>query len=332
MARAKRKKKEQAERLHREPIVREVARILDVGTPTKWRWTSAAHHGVRSALCLKGLSWADADKRAGEIVTLARHRIGISLYPSWTEAQGSPPVEREYYFCAACGGRPEGGSHDRPWCSEICRSILYKRDRTAAGRHDDVARARARAAILTGGQPSDVNWQKAERRCRHCSTPYFPTLRRQRYCSTVCSANAIRGPARDCLVCATPFAPKSAEQRYCGHKCERIAGQRRARQMWAATAQQHALVCRICETPFTSTRSYRVFCSDACVAENERRRHRSTVKSLTCKTCEQPFTSARGYVKYCGDACRAEHERRRTLEKYYRARDQKRAADLAEAA
>jgi len=332
MARPKRKRKERAERLHREPIVREVARILDVGTPTKWRWTSAAHHGVRSALCMKGLSWAEADKRAGEIVTLARHRVGISLYPTWRDAQGSPPEHREYYFCAACGGRPDGGSHSRPWCSEQCRATLRLRERKVAARHEDAARTRAKVAILTGGRPSDVNWQKVERRCHHCSSPYIPTLKRQRFCSVVCSSNAIRGPARDCLVCATPFAPKSAEQRYCGHRCERIAYQRRARQVWAATAQRHALVCRICETPFTSTRSYRVFCSDACASEHDRRRDRSEVKSLTCRVCERPFTSTRGYVKCCGDACRAEHERRRSLEKYYRARDRKRKAELAQAA
>lgn len=332
MARPKRKRKERAERLHREPIVREVARIIDVGVPTKWRWTSAAHHGVRSALCMKGLSWADADKRAGEIVTLARHRVGISLYPNWAEAQGSPPEEREYNFCAACGGRPEGGSHSRPWCSEICRNVLYKRDRTSAGRHEDVARERAKLAILTGGRPSDVHWQKAERRCHHCSHLYTPTLKRQRFCSHTCGANAARGPARDCLVCAQPFVPKSAGQRYCRHRCERVAGQRRARQMRAATAQQHALICRICETLFTSTRSYRTFCSDTCVAEGERRRRRAQEQTLICKACEQPFTSTRGYMKYCGNACKAEHERRRSLERYYRARERKRAAEIAEAA
>lgn len=41
MARAKRKRKARAERLHREPIVREVARILATGTPTKFRYESA---------------------------------------------------------------------------------------------------------------------------------------------------------------------------------------------------------------------------------------------------------------------------------------------------
>lgn len=332
MARPKRKRKERAERLHREPIVREVARILDVGLPTKWRWTSAVHHAMRATFCVKGMAWAEADKRASEIVTLARHRIGLSLYPSWTEARGPAPEEREYYFCAACGGRPNGGSHNRPWCSEICRNVLRLREREAAGRHEDAARARAKAAVLTGGKPSDVNWQKAERRCHHCSNLYTPTLKRQRFCSQTCGANAARGPARDCLVCAQPFAPKSAEQLYCGQKCFKVIAQRRVRERRAAAAQQHALICRTCETQFTSTRSYRTFCSEACVAEGERRRRRAQEQKLTCKVCEQPFTSTRGYMKYCGDACKAEHERRRGLERYRRARAQKSDVDLAEAA
>ena len=88
MARSKRRKKARRERLHREPIVREVARLLATGQPTQWRWTSEARHGLRSAMCLKGVAWEVADKRAEEIVMLARYRLGLSLYPTWSQAQG----------------------------------------------------------------------------------------------------------------------------------------------------------------------------------------------------------------------------------------------------
>lgn len=135
MARPKRKRKARAERLHREPVVRRVADVLLTGEPTRWRWVSACRHGIRAALCELGYRngnptispWEQADRLAEEIVTAARHRIGLSRLPvSWRETQGEPYTSRVFYYCGSCSGHMPEGS-DVPWCSEECRRLIRAR-------------------------------------------------------------------------------------------------------------------------------------------------------------------------------------------------------------
>ena len=160
MGKAKKRKRQQ-ERLHREPIVREVAELLKAGTPTWWRFTSEARHGLRAALCMKGMSWAAADERAELIVRLARHRIGMSLYPTWNVA--SAGSERIHHFCRACGGALEEDSR-HAWCGVECRSVIMNNAYHGAGRHDDAVRRRTMALIL--GAVPKVALARTIRRCR----------------------------------------------------------------------------------------------------------------------------------------------------------------------
>jgi hypothetical protein len=228
MAGKKRRKSRRTRRLHQEPIVREIARLLETGAPTRWRWTSQARHGLRTGLCLKGMSWAAADSHAEEIVTLARHRIGLSQFPSWIAAQGAAPEARDFYYCACCGGfMPDG--YGSPWCSEECRLTLREQARIATGRRDEEGRRRAVRAILTAGAPELP--RPDLRSCRKCGKLFKPKAghKHQRYCGRSCAAKRAKYPARDCLICAAPFRPHQHKQVVCGPACANEARLRRLR-------------------------------------------------------------------------------------------------------
>ena len=220
MARAKRKRKERARRLHQEPIVRAIARILDAGMPTKFRWESACRHGLRGAFCMKGWKWQAADEQAAKIITLALHRIGSGIRPSWHMAQPEPE-EREYHTCQGCGGYM--GASPRPYCSRECGQRVWSRKHLS--KRDDHNRARAMRVALTGG--AVLPEASTERRCHHCRNPFAvsPHHREQKYCSQSCGQRAAvaRLELRDCIVCAEPFKPVSNNQMACTIRCQKVA-------------------------------------------------------------------------------------------------------------
>jgi hypothetical protein len=258
MARA-RKRKAKRERLHREPVVRRIAELLDDGTPTKWRWTSAAHRGLRAAMCMKGVPWKDADQRAEEIVTLARHRIGLSLYPSWAEARGPTPEVREFHYCEGCGGYIGGSSH--PWCSRECASRLYSRRHLS--RREDAA-CRGAAGALLAPAVAIVEPPVRERRCRRCARLFcVPRAHRhQLHCSKACGARAERRfDVRHCIVCAEQFTARSPTQMACTLQCQKVARQRGQRSPPRGDAR-----CRHCGGTFALrvTGPRAAFCSDRC--------------------------------------------------------------------
>ncbi|WP_295135702.1 hypothetical protein [uncultured Reyranella sp.] len=226
MARAKRKKKERARRLHQEPIVRAIARILDAGTPTKFRWESACRHGLRGAYCMKGWKWKEADEQAAKIITLALHRIGSGIRPTWRVAQ-LDPREHEYHSCKGCGGYM--GPSPVPYCSRECGHRLWSRNYLS--RLDDANRARAMRVALTGG--AELPRPPEERLCRRCRKPFplSPHHRRQLFCSHACSQHAALGrlEMRDCIVCAEPFKPSANNQMACNLRCQRAARMRSQR-------------------------------------------------------------------------------------------------------
>lgn len=229
---SKRKKREKAERIHRQAIVREVARILAPGTPTLFRFESACRRGLRSAMCLKGQGWHEADDKAGRIVVLALHRIGASHRPTWNAGQREAAAAYggiEWRWCTTCGGTLEDRS--RPWCSDECRRGYWGRHYEATGGRDEAAKQAATRVVLTGGAEQPA--LPTEHRCRQCFKLYRPTRGpRQRYCSTACYVAA--GPRvaeRVCPVCDDAFVGRSNARLYCSDACatEAARGKRAAR-------------------------------------------------------------------------------------------------------
>ena len=266
MARAK-KRRSKKRRLHREPVVRKIAALLETGTPTKWRWTSEAHHGLRAAMCMSGIAWEAADKVAAEVVTLARHRIGLSQYPSWIEARGPTPEQREYFFCASCSGFMQDGSSS-PWCSDECRSALQARQRNETGRRGAEARQRATRTILTGGaEPPPA---ALERSCRKCNKLFKAKKPHQWFCGHVCAAKKERYRRTECLICAEPFQPYQHKQLTCGPSCSWKLTLKRLRSRHVKRSYEKQ--CRTCAQAFTAARSTTVLCSEACQRVDNRRR------------------------------------------------------------
>lgn len=264
MSRAKRKRKERAERLHREPVVRAIARILEAGEPTRWRWTSACHRGLRMAMCAKGVPWEIADQRAGQIVTLARHRIGLQI-PSSQMAQGDLLEEREYWYCSSCGGFMQ--SNARPWCSEECRHVLRGRRYRASGRLDEMARLHAVRIILTGGA------EPPQRRCHHCYQLIPRTMHVTVYCSRRCRELAHeKPPPRPCTICQGTFHPLNKHGLYCSDACYDEGRRRTARVRMGRPAEPAASCCKICDATFVGRQQNQLTCSPACRAEAARRR------------------------------------------------------------
>lgn len=310
MARKKRKKT-QHRPVHREPIVRDVANLLKTGTPTHWRWTSEARHGLRAAMCLKGTPWAIADKRAEEIVTLARHRIGLSLYPTWSQVQGEPDTSRVYYFCASCGGYMEHGA-DRPFCSNECGQAIRDRKRNETKLRADAARRRAVRVILTGAEaepPADLT-----RACRGCGKLFTPRSgkRGQRYCGHVCASKRPKYLTRPCLVCAEPFQPWFHKQLTCGPVCSKEKP--RAPSRTGRTTRTIEKACIVCGETFTTTRKLAVACSAECRREAYNRHKRAYAErqkakrserkiERQCTVCGSTFAAPHPNSRICSNRC-----------------------------
>ncbi|MCW5733487.1 MAG: hypothetical protein KIS73_05150 [Enhydrobacter sp.] len=296
MAKPKRKRKERAERLHREPIVRRVSELLLTGEPTPWRWTSEARRGLRAGMCLEGMPWHAADKRADDIVRLARHRIGLSRCPTWTEAQGDVPQEREYFYCAGCGGYMHG--HDRPWCSRDCQLVLRERRYRVSGRGDELARLHALRVILTGSAKA------AQRSCENCDRLIAHQARSDRYCSQACREAQCYHPraSRACDICGTDYHPhpRSTSQ-FCSDRCAAEGKLRCERVRHGRPAQpDYTRRCVICSGTFQGRARTAMTCSEDCRAEKARRKarahHEAKKQQLAAHTSTTETPASRGPV------------------------------------
>jgi hypothetical protein len=254
-------------------------------------------------MCLQGMRWSRADAMAGEIVTLALHRIGASHRPTWRAGQPEIREHEEFFWCKACGGYIEEGS-SKPWCSAECNSTLIKR----RWRSEIDERAREVAASLICGRdsPDDSSWREAERSCRRCGGLFTPTARRQRYCSRVCARQAGKLAPVACPICTTAFSPTNDQQAHCSVACTDEAARRRAR------AHLGERACSICSKPFAPFHGRQIYCGRSCQKEGTRRARGTASRrgdSRDCLICAEPFTS-NGPALYCGPACIAEATRR----------------------
>lgn len=183
-------------------LVAETCIILKTGEPTHFAFEASCRHGLRSALCLDGWAWADADKMAAEIVNAALMIIGAKR-PTWQQGQpewtqhGAVAEVRDN--CKRCSkSLPEGY---KKYCSMQCaqaekQARLYQRRKEEMRAY---ARARYAAGKLHPVQPP--------RPCETCGKYFSPRKKNARFCSTTCSnkrdganrfrASNYRGPHMD---------------------------------------------------------------------------------------------------------------------------------------
>ena len=150
VARERQKRAEKAKPLRinqdkRRHLVGTVATILKTGEPTRFALEAACRHSLRSALCLKGVQWAQADAIAADIVAAALRQIG-AVRPTWQQGQpewaqdGHNPVERER--CRQCSGKlpDDDYSGRRVFCSSTCRTNWHMTVFRRKTKADDAAR------------------------------------------------------------------------------------------------------------------------------------------------------------------------------------------------
>ncbi|MBX9823527.1 MAG: hypothetical protein K2Y27_00895 [Xanthobacteraceae bacterium] len=257
MARRKRRQR----RLHHEPIIRQVAAILDLGRPTRFAHEGACRHGLRVRMIQSGKSWREADDFAALVIKLALHRLGVTR-PTWLEAQ--PDYAAEFFMtwsrCAACGDPLDDADHGRKYCTPECAKYAlnarYYR-RSAA----DIEIMHAAYEAGNGKAPTRV--------CRQCGKSF--ELDRyngaQMYCGTECSnavqaAQAKNRKRRTCPTCGTEFTALHWHNEFCSYRCS-----------GAARRTLSERECPHCRKVFRPRNRNIRFCSPAC--GNAARRERT---------------------------------------------------------
>ena len=292
-------------KLHREPIIKAIARILDAGEPTKFAFEASCRHGLRSRLCLEGMAWAPADKFAGEVIKEALHRIGAAR-PSWLEGQpDAAHVEGERrWTCAwppcsrpipADRGEHVGGQGVK-YCSDECSNL-------ARDRRNQFTLQNATAAQAAAWQATRASVRELTKVCIGCGETFSAPLKwrqtHRQYCSAeCCQKHKLKWAPRPCAVCGKSFKPTKRGNKYCSNKCKgdgsvRPGGER---------------ICKRCGTVFTVRWpcSPKQFCSRKCSVDNARdircKTHRQGKPKRFCERCQAELTT-RDQKLFCSREC-----------------------------
>jgi hypothetical protein len=286
-------RKRKPRRLHREPIVRRVAAILDTGKPTRFRHEAACRAGLRAARCLAGDRWRDADQFALLVVALALHRLGISR-PTWAQAHDNDLDGRSTTMqrrrCACCGGELDDDDR-RMWCSQECGRVMRNRERYRTLSIDTRA---ARQAVLAASAAG----VSTERECDHCGVNFRISERNplQRYCSRSCALAALQVRAKQaaCAHCGDAFAVTYRGKKFCSLECRDAAKRPAPRVGTCARCGEEFL--------FRNAREIangRRFCSTTCRDEARR-------ETRLCAYCSTAFTVIRSKPsRFCSLTCAA---------------------------
>lgn len=253
-------------------VVNATVLLLKTWRNSRFEHEGACRAGLRSALCLEGWRWVEADNCAAEIVGQALNRIG-AMRPTW--AEGQPEVVDTNLItrtrCVHCGGNiPEERADPRvKYCSDRCRSSSYARK--AAASHETMTRVEylAKSTLKT-----ERTIRERSGHCEQCGTFFVAVLRDRRFCSPACSGLARRLiPESECQNCGKTFKPKAAHKnKFCSQACF----------VEKRDANRVAVDCETCGTPFFKlfASQDRKFCSRACYGLSIRR------PTFTCEPVE----------------------------------------------
>lgn len=160
-------------------LVTFAADILRNGEPTRFALEGYTRTGLRSAFCLRGWTWTEADDAAALVVSGALSRLGARR-PTWR--QGQPEWTQEGVIqpmrsrCIRCEGLlPEGR---RKFCSHLCHAAF----------HMDIARKEDRAASNAKIYAYRAAWsaKQPDRQCERCGASFKPKHKTARFCSVLC--------------------------------------------------------------------------------------------------------------------------------------------------
>jgi hypothetical protein len=263
----------------REKMIRTVAGILEQGVPSKFRYEATCRHDIRHDLCLDGVLWDEADRRAASIVTAALDRIG-AVRPTWHEGQleHTENFEIERRWCIRCGApipadEIEGGA--RKYCGPVCSYNDHHSQWKVEYRDKLRDELHGRAGVA--------------RSCPGCGVRFVPHHWHQRLCSPACGY-AVRKletsrrqeeirrqiPDAQCEVCLSMFRPKRAGSTLCSMQC---VGRRAQRLRWghpvADAVGLQPIECPACKAMFQPVRKESKFCSRECSSQ-----HRATEAAI----------------------------------------------------
>ncbi len=232
----------------RKTAINDIIDALDDWRNSPFENEGAVHHGLRSALCLKGLSWTISNHEAVALLAEAFGRMGCAR-PSWEEAQRwyTEPQEN----CRCCGkpllGVLKNGSRVM-YCSTECATMAL-RGLAVRGSADRTYGAIYRAML---------RFQFSPVACAHCSREFLPRSEKQTLCSLECQSAARRTiVAVTCQHCCKSFRPKTLVPvaKFCSAECR-----------WSHTrSQQSSRACELCGVSFIGTQGTRmaIYCCNA---------------------------------------------------------------------
>jgi hypothetical protein len=269
----------------RKAYINDVFDLMQNWRVTPFENEGAVRAGVRSALCLQGGSWPQADAEASRMVNSVFLRMGAKR-PAWEEGQRGYSVAEEN--CAWCGvevpDELNTGKIKSRYCSSVCaRSALAHRD-FEQRRTSDKAYANAHLTI----QRLKNNLQT----CKHCATLYRPLFEGGEFCSHECATkHSRRLSSISCGSCGAIFRPSNSARLYCSSEC---AGK-------ARRVEQPTYECQQCGVSYTrpTSKGYSHFCSRECHSANMR-----VVRyAHYCRCCGHRYESRSKKSLYCSNSC-----------------------------
>ncbi|WGG58253.1 hypothetical protein [Brucella intermedia] len=263
-----------------------VNRVMD--TLTDWRLSRFEREGpvvagLRSALCLEGYPFAQAEREAESLVSTAFTKLGYAR-PSYEEGQREYVTPREN--CAWCDMLipEEFFREDRPinYCSDICaKAALQWRD--FKGRYRDSIAYRAAYDTIRRSQYSTRN-------CETCGTSFRPHNEDGKYCSIKCRHIGLtKYSHRPCQLCGKDFRPSRPNHIYCSMKC--------VSESQKITVKR---LCLHCGMDFETTPSEdQKYCSVKCKHAGGY----TTRYEIVCEWCGKSATVKLPYARCCGHTC-----------------------------
>ncbi|PRX11227.1 UNVERIFIED_ORG: hypothetical protein BCL66_102188 [Martelella mediterranea] len=282
----------------RKAAVGRLATILDGYYLSKFQYEASCRHGVRSALCLQGYGWADADAEAALLVEEALKTIGAKR-PRWEEGQKYYSVSKDY--CARCGGSMDG-AHGR-FCSVECARATLNDRAGSDKRHQD--------RVIVAAQRMITRHNHAPIECAQCGKTFHPLNAKVRFCSAACLGASVKiHHEKPCAVCGTVFQPRYQGHRCCSMDCSgKLSSMVRAEKL--ADLNRH---CKECGTEFTPKVKTAIYCSEVCrkkagIKREAEKRQASAKEPFfqvrTCPMCNSEFTATNPRAIHCSKTCNA---------------------------
>lgn len=217
-------------RAKHDSILDSIVRVLKSYTFSKFEYEGPCISGLRTALCLDGWSFPDADRVAREIVETGLRRIG-AVRPTWGEGQPdfTGYSETGRTRCIRCATEiPEERFRfhaEVKYCDDVCQRADRDDRRGADYQARSLAEWLAECAVR-----SRQKLMERARNCETCGTHFLTRRADARYCGQACAKEGQKTiPARDCQQCGTSFRPANGGKqpgKYCSRTCQGLAGRK----------------------------------------------------------------------------------------------------------